>query len=379
MSKHLAVVVVAVAAAAALVTGAADAADPGWGVQATPDPGGTNGTNILAGVACPSATNCVAVGSYFNGSGTGGGPIVARWNGRRWSIESTQPSGAELWAVSCSSAGACTAVGNNSAGFALAERWNGRRWVVQAPPAPSGAPGAMLTSVSCPSAADCTAIGSYPSANFQQSLTLAEQWNGKAWSIEPSPHPTQDTLLGVSCVSATACTAVGTVGPAPLAEKWNGTRWSVQSVPSPSGAAAAGLSDVACTGAAMCTAVGSYSAGGGLLNLAERSDGTHWAIQSLPTPSGARAGDIPVGLAAISCAAATACTAAGTYHTASSYRAQAVAWNGTRWVMQTTPSSTRSQTLAAVSCATAAACTAVGFSFHGSVFSPYATLAEHHS
>lgn len=375
MGKRLSFIAASVAAVTVLATGVADATGSAWTVQATPDPGGTGGTNTLNGVACPSAANCVAVGSYANSSGTGGGPIIARWNGRRWKLASTQPPGSVLNAVSCSSAAACTAVGNNSRGFALAERWNGQRWVVQRPPAPSGAPGAILTAVSCPSAADCMAVGSYPSSSFRKTLALAERWNGTRWAIEPTPHPAKNALVAVSCTSASACTAVGSAGQAPLAERWNGTRWSVQSVPGPSGSGGTALSDVACTGVTACTAVGSH----GPANLAERWDGTRWALQSVPTPSGARAGLIPVGLLGVSCPAASDCAAVGSYHAASGYRSQAVHWNGSQWVMQPTPSGTGSRVLSAVSCATANACEAVGFSFHGSVFSPYATLAERYS
>jgi hypothetical protein len=40
--------------------------------------------------------------------------------------------------------------------------------------------------------------------------TLAEHWDGKRWTIQPTPSLSGNaTLLGVSCTSATACTAVG--------------------------------------------------------------------------------------------------------------------------------------------------------------------------
>ena len=41
--------------------------------------------------------------------------------------------------VACTSASACTAVGNQTLAKTLAERWNGRTWQVQATPNPAGA------------------------------------------------------------------------------------------------------------------------------------------------------------------------------------------------------------------------------------------------
>jgi hypothetical protein len=46
-----------------------------------------------------------------------------------------------------------------------------------------------------------------------KTLTLVEQWNGRAWQVQPTPQPRKSSssaLLGVSCTSATRCLAVGT-------------------------------------------------------------------------------------------------------------------------------------------------------------------------
>src|SRR6476661_3698430 len=78
----------------------------------------------------------------------------------------------------------------------------------------------------------------------------------------------QSELYGASCTSASACTAVGdyvtsTGASKTLAEHWNGTAWAVQSTPTPSGAADSFLQDVACTSASACTAVGYYATSAG--------------------------------------------------------------------------------------------------------------------
>ena len=129
------------------------------------------------------------------------------------------------------------------------------------------------------------------------------------WSIETTPNPAggSDVVLnGVSCASASACTAVGASSNGTLAERWNGTTWSIQHTPNPAGGSNSILNGGSCTSASACTAVGDYNSGTTGVTLAERWNGTAWSIQTTPNPPGA-----PVSLLnGVSCASATACTAA---------------------------------------------------------------------
>ena len=66
--------------------------------------------------------------------------------------------------MSCSSPGACTAVGvfDNLPGTGtLVERWNGTSWSIQASANPAGAFTSVLFGVSCPAATFCVAVGNY--------------------------------------------------------------------------------------------------------------------------------------------------------------------------------------------------------------------------
>src|SRR5439155_4429949 len=70
----------------------------------------------LTGMACPSSTNCFAVG-FFSVSGSGmDKTLIERWNGVRWAVvASPNPAGAKfsrLFGVGCQSASSCFAVGN---------------------------------------------------------------------------------------------------------------------------------------------------------------------------------------------------------------------------------------------------------------------------
>jgi hypothetical protein len=343
-----------------------------WAIQATPNPSGAM-DSVFNGVSCASATTCTAVGSYSNSSGTSYLTLAEGWNG--WVIQGTSnPSGATtsiLRGVSCTSAAACTAVGyyfnSGGTGVTLAERWNGTGWAIQATLNPSGAAGSFLYGVSCTSATACTAVGTYHSSSGTF-LTLAERWNGTTWAIQASPNPngaTGSILNGVSCASATACTATGYYTNSggtnlTLAERWNGSSWAIQTIPNPSGATGSFLDGVSCPSATACTATGTYLNGGVYLTLAENWNGTSWAIQVTPNPSGAT-GSVFNG---VSCASATACTAAGYYTNSIGTNATLVErWNGSSWAIQATPnySGATGSVFNGVFCASATACTAAGY------------------
>jgi hypothetical protein len=282
-------------------------------------------------------------------------------------VPTPNPSGAatsNLSGVSCTSASACIAVGGSTTGTSdemLAERWNGKVWTIQPTPSPSGAQDTSLFGVSCTSASACTAVGYYASGTT--SLPLAERWNGTTWAIQKMPNPSSGTqdgfLFGVSCSSASACTAVGSTdaiaGPQiALAEHWNGKVWAIQKVAKFSASENGYLDGVSCTSASACTAVGSYSAGGGE-TLAERWNGKVWAIQPTLGPTNTSV------LKAVSCTSASACTAVGSYHGEKSGASEGLVqrWNGTKWASQPFRHA-KNATVTGVSCTSASACIAVG-------------------
>ena len=346
-----------------------------WAIQNSPNPSGAEGS-VLAGVSCTSASACTAVGSYYNNTGAEV-TLAEGWNGRAWAVQSPiNPSTAkasELNGVSCTAASTCTTVGYYDTGIGtghgtqltMAERWNGSAWAAQSIPSPSGAVGTALAGVSCTSASACTAVG-FSNTSNGISVTLAERWNGSAWTIQHTPGPSGvigRNLAAVSCTSASACIAVGNYEvkghiQLTLAESWNGTAWSVQTTPNPSGAEASFLDGVSCTSASACTAVGYYvNSTGAQVTLAETWNGTAWSVQTTPNPSDAVGGS---GLSAVSCTSASACTAVGDYFTSSSQLTLAESWNGTAWTIQTTPSPDGGGFLNGVSCTSTSACFAVG-------------------
>jgi hypothetical protein len=251
-----------------------------WSIQPTPNAGVAS---FLYGVSCTTGTACTAVGySKYIGCSIFHcifyAALAEGWNGATWTIQSGLPAyraQLALTGVSCTGPSACTGAGSwdyNASTFAAG--WNGTTWATQPTPNPTGATTSDLSAVSCTTANACTAVG-------QGNGTLAERWNGTAWSIQPSPNPTGglQSLSGVSCTAAAACTAVGDYAnssgtPMTLAEQWNGTAWAIHPTPNPSGATRSVLYGVSCTAAAACTAVGgSVSASGTNVSLAERYSG----------------------------------------------------------------------------------------------------------
>jgi hypothetical protein len=329
-------------------------------VSAASPPGAPSFT--LIGVVCASASACTAVGGSIYGRGYDK-TLAESWNGTAWSIQATPNVTGILptWfaGISCTSSTVCEAVGGNSALRSVAEGWNGTAWSVQATPKPSGSLSSQLHGVSCWSPTGCEAVGVYAKPKTNATLTLAMGWNGTSWTIQSTPNPTGAThasLSGVSCPAAGVCTAVGgystgTSG-GTVAESWNGTAWTIQATPSGGGT----LSAISCTSSAACTAVGSLGAS----TLAEAWNGTAWSIQASPNPTGATRSQ----LQGVSCPSAGACTAVGTYWVSTTSFTMAEAWNGTAWSLETTPNPTGAtySSLQALSCSSASACTAVGFS-----------------
>jgi hypothetical protein len=332
-----------------------------WAVQKTSNPAGA-AVSTLAGVACATRSSCMAVGYWVTRSGTLM-PLAERWNGTQWRLERMpSPAGSRQAfpiAVACTSSLACMAVGYyvSEAGVQLnlTERWNGTRWAIQRTPSLTGTQFAFLDDLSCTSASACTAVGQTNKG------TLAERWNGIRWRVQRTPNPSQGgaTLLGVACTSASSCTAAGNSNAGTLAERWNGNRWTIQATPNPAGSQFIFLNSVGCSARSACTAVGAYnSSSGDFLPVAERWNGRRWTIERTPSPRGAN-GNF---LFAVACPAQSACTAFGLSGGSGTALTMVQRWNGSRWNIQRTPNpvgDAESQ-FYAVACTNRSACIGVG-------------------
>jgi hypothetical protein len=291
------------------------------------------------------------------------------FKGNSWFITSTpNPSNSNLDAVSCKSAKVCTAVGDVDTGggtlSTLAERWDGTNWTVQSTPNPAGAVHSFLTAVSCPSATSCIAAGFFTDGSGNQT-PFAEHWNGTNWVVKNTPSPPVDPatqLNSVSCTSSTSCEAVGTSTTQTWGEVWNGTNWTMQSVPSPAGGSDVRLRGVSCTTSNACTGVGAYFNGSKLVPLAERWNGSNWAVQAAAVPSGSSSQ-----FSSVSCSTtqfSIGCNAVGSVTKNGIILPLAENWNGSSWAVKPTqspdPNVTRSN-MSSVSCSSLTTCMGVGF------------------
>jgi hypothetical protein len=331
----------------------ADASSPPW-----PD---------LGSVSCGSSGDCTAVGAYDTTAFAK--PLVVTESGGSWhaGTEPQPPApaatkgdrnistpGNRLSFVACASAGNCTAVGTYTDKDATAGEYpwvlqeTAGRWASGVParlPADANAHGDSerggtapffgFTGLTCPSAGNCTAVGGYwGKTDVEQGLILTER-NGK-WSrgikapspphAVPNSEPNEfnSPIASVSCAASDDCAAVGSyvlkAGGTPhgllLTERAGA--WKASALVLPSGAQAAGglfLTSVTCPSRGNCVAVGDYAGHGKTHGLIVRERGGKWlrgVAVALPA-NAAPASTQHTFLNGVSCASASRCAVVGTY------------------------------------------------------------------
>ncbi len=244
-----------------------------WTRMATPNPPAA--VSGLSGLACTGPTNCIAVGGYFVNTGASHHySLAVHWNGRQWRIVSTpnvpNTFDSVFLGVACTAPTKCFAVGYSHARNVtrpLIARWNGRSWSIVASPNLPDSADNELTSVACAAATRCTAVGRSDYG------TLVQRWNGTAWSITRSPNPAGSSgavLAGVSCPSRRRCFTAGAAFSVvyrkgaiqqQLTQRLTPAGNTVVNVPIPRGARLSSLNAISCANTANCVAVGDYYRG----------------------------------------------------------------------------------------------------------------------
>ena len=241
-------------------------------------------------------------------------------------------SDADVWTV-----GSFSSSGGNNIDQTLTEHWNGSAWsVVHTPNV--GTQGSKLQAVSALSDTNVWAVGeSNSSGSANNDLTLIEHFNGSAWSVVPSPNPSNegDFLTGVAALAANNVWAAGwfdnpVAGAlAPLILHWDGTTWSVVTNGVPTGG------DIVLHGITALSANDVGEFGGGPTNFAMHWDGTQWSVtNSASFPSGGQET-----LAGVSAASSKDVWAAGSYAPTvfAELQTLAIHWDGKQWSKVTTP------------------------------------------
>jgi hypothetical protein len=216
-----------------------------------------------------------------------------------WTVQKAQLLGTSdnsLGAVAGSSPTDVWAVGdylpdqassNQDATLSFAEHYDGKSWsVVRTPNA-----GPNFNSFYGLAAKDgeAWAVGERLNGAYQD-RALVEVWNGKKWSIADTPQPgsVRDMIFGASALSRSDVWVVGDQEGAngifeTLAEHWNGHRWSVVRTPDP-GSTGNHLYGVDAVSPDNVWAVGQrLGARAPDQGLVEHWNGHRWSVVSLPT------------------------------------------------------------------------------------------------
>jgi hypothetical protein len=349
-----------------------------WSVSRSPDPSSV--LDQLGAVSCQARSGCVAVGEA---AGFPGQELIETdISGGSWTAAQSPTLGSEdvLASVSCPSRHSCVAVGYyvdaEARSEPLIESWTGASWSVDPTPHLADSEGARLTGVTCLAASHCIAVGSRVNGSTDE--TLIASWDGKSWSVVPSPDrgTGNNHLLGVACSRPSFCTAVGEYahGPhfafAPLTEAWNGVSWYV--TPSADLGANGQLRAVSCASATRCVAVGSFTkdATANTLveswsgftkdtaadTLVESWNGFNWSLSPDIGSNGAH-GE----LNAVSCTGSARCVAVGNSDDSSGWPHPLVAtMSGRRWSTAAIAAGGRLGVLDGVTCFGSVGCVATG-------------------
>jgi hypothetical protein len=203
-----------------------------WSIVSGAQPPGGNWATLY-GVEAISSSNVWAVG--YAGSET---PLMEHFNGQHWSVVNV-PSGGYLGALAATGPNDVWAVGGSDTG-PLVEHFNGATWSLVSVPQPAGG---YLDSVTALSPTNVWAVGS---RGLSGSLTLVMHYDGKSWTVVPSPNQStlanaDNQLRGVAAAGPNDIWAVGMYQNEQtaihqhrtLVEHWNGSSWSIVAAPSP--------------------------------------------------------------------------------------------------------------------------------------------------
>ncbi len=189
-----------------------------------------SGNAVVLSVSCPSAGNCGAGGEYSDRFSRFQAFVASERNGR-WSTAIKVPGSAQLnaggnaqvFSVSCSSAGNCAAGGyytdraSRIQAFVVSERTGRWRTAIEMPGSAARNAGgnAVVLSVSCPSAGNCAAGGDYADRLSRFQAFVASERNGRWTTAIKVPGSAQlnaggnAQVFSVSCPSAGNCAAGG--------------------------------------------------------------------------------------------------------------------------------------------------------------------------
>jgi hypothetical protein len=259
-----------------------------------------NSTGAIAG---SSPGDIWAVGDFLPDTATSNQDatlsFAEHYDGKKWTVVPTPTTGVNFTSFYgvAASQGQAWAVGEYLNGSyqdrGLLEHWDGSQWSIADNPQP-GSKRDMLFGASAVSPSDVWVVGDQEGQNGKFE-TLAEHWDGSAWTAIPTPDPgsSGNHLYAVDAIGPDNVWAAGMQlsGDSPdqgLVEHWDGTDWSVVTLPAPASADLVMLTGIsAADGQVWVAGEADSPEGGGQPFVAGYQDG-RWTIPQLPTvPDGA--------------------------------------------------------------------------------------------
>jgi hypothetical protein len=249
-----------------------DETDGHWG-NAIAVPGtatlNAGGAAEVYSVSCTTPGNCTAGGRYADGDDTQHAFVVEEKNGSWGTVITlrgalTSGGAAGVWTVSCTKVGYCTAGGGSDNRAFVVDETNGRWGIaseVRVPTLSKHAAGYMY-SVSCATPGNCAAAGSYDDRAF-----VLEETKGK-WgtAIEVPGSGRNSAVTSISCAAPGNCSAGGFYtdrgSQGFVVDETNGSWEKAIQVPGTATLNSghdASVESVSCATATDCSAGGSYS------------------------------------------------------------------------------------------------------------------------
>jgi len=206
-----------------------------------------SGVGSLDAIACPSATECIAVGGIT--------AITTLDGGTTWTVQLLGKK--SLNGIACPTTSECIAVGESTApvsgcdsGASFTTLDAGHTWLSTVLPClvPEG--------VSCPTAAECELVGTTNNGNQESGQILGSTNRGTRWSVQYTMGGGDTQMLAITCPTTEVCEAVGDAPVQPILRTTTaGATWVPQHLPAPPGLSY--FTAVACQTIQLCQAVGS--------------------------------------------------------------------------------------------------------------------------
>ena len=278
-----------------------------WKAQRVTD----GSTPQLSGVSCPTAMECMAVGS--NGSSLPGGGVVVTTSdaGATWSPAVSPRNALVVSSVTCASPVDCTAtVSDGISTWSAHSADFGQSWQQEGDLPAGFLPGNDIT---CIAGGTCIDAGYVPTTSGHgQGAVAVSADGGQTWALASVPAGT-GVLQSTACLTASDCLAAGTTGTtvsdvvpaqgALLHSADGGHTWT----PSTGTLPVDDVYGLACPSEDQCAMVGTTWVGNpavGAGGVAESTD-AGLTFRSSPTSY------VPIPLTAVTCPSASRCLAVG--------------------------------------------------------------------